>query len=320
MGAKFIPNGDVAFAEKAHGFACAIASDPQRFALTRADADALSAAAARYRAALLACRSGGTRSQVTTHEKKRARAEAERIMRRLAHLVRASSGVAPDSKVMLGLRERPAKASKPQTCPQEPPRLRFVRALHESGATPMHELEFLRFDMLKTGRPPGAVRIELFVDLVPPDEPIPPRPGANHGGRPWYLRSYTRSPIVLAPPMARVPMRVVYWARWADAAGNVGPFSATAVGWVEGGSTHNLPGAPAMKLGNFHSPILPMMQDAEQPTTPAGRDPSYHVAVLDAQYEYFNPQEVETTEAAALPAPSEREPRRLEGPPSSEAA
>ncbi len=33
-------------------------------------------------------------------------------------------------------------------------------------------------------------------------------------------------------------MRVVYWARWADATGEVGPMSAAAAGWVEGGSHH----------------------------------------------------------------------------------
>ena len=100
----------------------------------------------------------------------------------------------------------------------------------------MHELSFFDFTTRSTRKPEGAVRLELFVDLVLTDEPIPARPGANHGGRPWYLRSYTRSPIVLAPPMASVPMRVVYWGRWADSVGNVGPFSATAVGWIEGGS------------------------------------------------------------------------------------
>jgi hypothetical protein len=35
--------------------------------------------------------------------------------------------------------------------------------------------------------------------------------------------------------MARVPMRVVYWGRWADSVGNVGPFSATAAAWIEAG-------------------------------------------------------------------------------------
>ena len=110
-----------------------------------------------------------------------------------------------------------------------------MRALHEGGgATPVHELAFHAMDHTKA-RPAGAVRLELFVDLVPPEEPIPAHPGANLASRPWYLRSYTRSPIRLVPPLARMPMQVVYWGRWADSAGSVGPFSATAVAWIEGG-------------------------------------------------------------------------------------
>jgi hypothetical protein len=35
-------------------------------------------------------------------------------------------------------------------------------------------------------------------------------------------------------PMPPVPMLVVYWARWADAKGEVGPFSQTCVARVEG--------------------------------------------------------------------------------------
>ena len=50
----------------------------------------------------------------------------------------------------------------------------------------------------------------------------------------WYLRSYTTSPIHVDFPKANQPMRVVYWARWADAKGNVGPFCRTVVARVEG--------------------------------------------------------------------------------------
>src|SRR5690242_90192 len=105
--------------------------------------------------------------------------------------------------------------------------------------------------------------MELFVDLIPPDEPIPAYPGANLGGRPWYLRSFTRNPIIIAPPMPRVPMRVVYWGRWADSVGNVGPFSATTVGWIEGGTHHALPGGAGTGIGRVKA--LPIFDDARDP-------------------------------------------------------
>lgn len=184
-----------------------------------------------------------------------------------------------------------------------------MRALHECGATPVHELEFRAHDASSGARPAGAVRLELFVDLIPPDEPIPAHPGANYGSRPWYLRSYTRSPIKLAPPMARVPMRVVYWGRWADSMGNVGPLSATAVGWIEGGSHWGLPGGAAMAfggLGGLGARPTPML-DVATATGPAHREPTYRVAVLEVQYESLNPRVLPAPAAThALPAPEKQ--------------
>ena len=123
----------------------------------------------------------------------------------------------------------------------------------------MHELTFASLD--GKSKPPGAMRLELFVDLIPPDEEIPAYPGANHAGRPWYLRSYTRSPIKLTPPMARVPMCVVYWGRWADSTGNVGPFSATAVAWIEGGTHALLPGGTGFTRTAFGAASVPILED-----------------------------------------------------------
>ena len=50
-------------------------------------------------------------------------------------------------------------------------------------------------------------------------------------------------------------MRVVYWGRWADSSGNVGPFSATAAGWIEGGSHRLLPGGLGMQIAEFGKPV-----------------------------------------------------------------
>jgi len=314
MSSKFIPNGDFDFVTMAESFARHVAKDPARFEVSESDSEALSAAVVKYRAALQAARGNSSRSTVATRTKELAREEAEQIVRRLAHVIRANPKIDTVSKVLLNLRERPAKA-KQQVCPPEPPRLKFVRALHESGAMPMHELEFRELDAYSSKKPAGAVRLELFIDLIPPDEPIPAHPGANHAGRPWYLRSFTRSPIVLAPPMTRVPMRIVYWGRWADSTGNVGPFSATAVGWIEGGSAHYLPGGIGASVPGMRK-LAPMLQDAAEP---AGRGETVRVLVLEAQYQSY--QQTIVDAAPQLPAPTEREPRRqLEGPVASEAA
>ena len=86
--------------------------------------------------------------------------------------------------------------------------------------------------------------MELFVELVPPGEKIPTHPRQLSGGKLWYLRSFTRSPIHVDFPIPDRPMRVVYWARWADSTGNVGPFCPTVVARLEG--FENLAMAPAL--------------------------------------------------------------------------
>jgi len=305
MSEKFIPNGDFDFVMMAEHFARSIAAEPGRFAVAALDAEALSVAVVNFRAALNAAR-GGMRSAAATRAKEEARAGAEKIVRKMAAVIRVNERIDAAAKVLLGLRERPAKV-KQQPVPTEPPRIKFVRALHEgNGAVPMHELEFGELHKYRSGRPEGAVRLELFVDLILPDEAIPGHPGANHGGRPWYLRSFTRSPIVLAPPMTRVPMRVIYWGRWADSSGNVGPFSATAAAWIECASSQFLPGGVGALPGARRAEL--MLEDAG---APAEREQRISVMVLEAQYQSFHPQ------ISALPAHQQRQ---IEGSPAEEAA
>lgn len=328
MSKKFVPNGDLDFLTMAEAFARTVARDPARCAVSAEDAGALGEAVAKYRAALQAARFGA-RSVVATEAKEMARGEAESLVRRLANTARVAKGVDRLAKFELGLRPREARP-KQVMCPQEPPRLEFVRALHERSATPMHELKFSALDRSKS-EPEGAVRLELFVGLAPPDGAIPAHPGPAYGASGgfggWYLRSFTRGPIVLEPPMARVPMRVVYWGRWAGAAGDVGLFSATVVGWIEGGSRAFLPGAPAM----VHSGLggrkpVELIEDAGPRTLPppapapapeGERERMYVVAVLEAQVRALAPPEAAApVEVPALPRLSQGEDgrRMLEGP------
>jgi hypothetical protein len=246
-------------------------------------------------------------SEATTRIKNEARDTVKRLVTRVRGRVRVSEVV--DHQVLITLKI-PQRQGKPRAAelPKAPPALRFVRALHESGATPVHELAFGASHATSKARPAGAARLELFVDLIPPNEPIPTHPGTNYGGRPWYLRSYTRSPIKLTPPMARVPMRVVYWGRWADLSGEVGPFSATAVAWIEGGLHGHLPGGMKMTFGGLGEKPRPQLMDAAASRAlpgPDDRDVTYRVAVMEVQVQAMQ----ELTEATP-----HREARQLEGP------
>ena len=182
MSKKFIPNGDSDFVVMAESFARTIAMEPARFAISQEDSDELSGLVQRFRDAFQTCISG-ERSKSATRAKEDAREAAIDIIRRLANQVRVNRKIDNASKVALGLRLR-TKTPKAIVCPQEPPRLKFVRAHHEGvGTVPRHELSFGALEWGKS-KPAGAVRLELFVDLIPPEEPIPTHPGENLHSRP----------------------------------------------------------------------------------------------------------------------------------------
>lgn len=232
---RFIPDGDVEFANKARCFAERILREPERFALSADDAERIDEAVVEFRDALAKARHRYTRSMQMTRLKDDAREKAEQIVRKYGTLIRLNENIPAADKITVGIRERSKRPRKTQ-CPTTAPYLRFVRSTgDENSCEPVHILTF-REAIIAGGRarPDGAARLELFVELVPHDAPIPTHPAQLTGGWAKYLRSYTRSPIRVEFPVAPGPMRVVYWARWADSTGNVGPFCETVVARVEG--------------------------------------------------------------------------------------
>lgn len=301
MHKKFIPNGDFDFVTMAESFARVITREPSRFNVSDADVASMNEAVGRFREALNMARRNGTRSQVATAEKESARVVAEKILRRIAHSLRHHEALTEADRIALRLRVRKGKPTVLHV-PNEAPRLKFVRAIHDAGAVPIHELQFWSLDYKP--KPEGAVRLELFVDLIGPDEKVPVCFGAARGGsRPIYLRSYNKSPIRVMPPMAKTPMRVVYWARWADAAGEVGPFSETVEGWVEGGSHHMM----GPMFG--HTPRPMVVEVSERPEM-LDTETTVIVALLEAQRSRL--PRIERVES--LPEPEPRQVRQIEGP------
>jgi hypothetical protein len=303
-----IPTNDSDFVQMAVNFAKTIANDRARFNITQDDSDELTRAVEHFRTTFNASRQNGSRSQIATRQKNEAAAEVKRIITRLVQMLRVNDALNSVDCIHLGIPERSTKAIR-KSCPMEPPELIFVRAMHQSsGSGPMHELRYRAISGYGKTKPDGAVRLELFVDLIPPDQEVPTRPGGNHGGRPWYLRSYTRSPIMLHPPMARVPMRVVYWARWADSTGNFGPFSATAAAWVEGGHVSS----PGQIFGTNRPPQTRLHVEANA-TDSNKLDATYTVALLEAHYQSFTVQQV-LPENPKLEVTVVKETKQIEGP------
>ena len=138
---KFIPNGDIDFVEMARRFSLVIAKDPPSLGVTRSDSDLLAAEVAEFGARLGETRNNSTRGPAATQRKEVARKKLEQTIRRLAHLIRACETLDPAAIALLKLPERKRKAAA-VALPPEPPRLKFVRAIHESsGATPLHSKE-----------------------------------------------------------------------------------------------------------------------------------------------------------------------------------
>ena len=228
MAGKFIPDSDSAFADMARTFATVIAQDPQKYFLDAAAAAEIGGAVARYRGALAVRYQRERRTPVATTRKDAARADAERVIRRYANLIRANDAIGLADKQRLAVRVRPARLRRRQ-CPGGPPFVQFVRA--EAG---VHVLRFAEaLNKASNAKPAGAARLEVFVEHVPPGRAIPRSP-AELGGRAWYLRSYTTTPMKVRFPEPAGPAMVVYWARWASATGEVGRFCPTVQARVEG--------------------------------------------------------------------------------------
>jgi hypothetical protein len=210
----------------ARNFAHIIANKLERYHVSAEEAQELSTKVAAFRDAMAANCHPQTRCKATVMRKDAARVEAERIIRDVANRIRADRTISSIDKTMVRVKERPTRLRR-RECPQTPPMLMFGKSASSHDA--MEGRHIIRFydheSTRRPAKPEGAARLELFVDLVPPGEPIPSWPGERWGGRMWYLRSYTRSPIVVEYPRCNEPMRVVYWARWAGANGETGPFS-----------------------------------------------------------------------------------------------
>jgi len=259
---KLIPSADSDFAFTAWNFLTRLEAQRDQFDVPELEIELLGRAVRKYRSALAKATHRNTRTAQATLEKNSARKEAEEQVRLVANMVRSSPYVEPHLKALLRLKVQP-KRKRPRTCPKRPPVLEFLgsgdgvaQEAGTGGGSGMHVLRFWdhqppvigqRLDRKRKSKPEGAVRLELFVDLVPPGEPVPQSPfdRVREGrGFPWYLRSFTKNPIEVQFPIPAQPMLVVYWGRWADSSGETSAFLKTCVARIEGWTQH----APATAL------------------------------------------------------------------------
>jgi hypothetical protein len=269
MGSRFIPDGDYDFARMARGFASAIVRDPKRYLLSDVDAEALARKVQAFEDALSVAKYRPTRGSHHVFAKNEHRKEAEEMIRRLGAMIRASDKISWEDKEAAGVKRRSTNTRRLK-CPIYPPLLVFRGAVGEGGSdSVLHELIVEPgFNLRGEQKREGAVRMELFVDLVGPGEPVPRHPGEFLGNRPWYLGSFNTSPIRVSPPIPPVPMLVVYWVRWADSSCRVGRFSKTCQARWEGARQATKPTLGAMpevrQLANDPKQITVLTQFRER--------------------------------------------------------
>jgi len=259
---KFIPRADSDFAFVAHSvFLGYLKRDPAAHGVTIDDVETISKAVSEFRAALAKASVRRVRNPQLVMQKDVARAKAEAVVRRYANIIRANPKVSAMNKGLLRLKPRPKKLGK-RKCPSHPPRLRFMGSgdgvaggIAPGSGSGVHVLRFSdaedggvivstwSYGKVRKAKPDGAVRLELYFDMIPQGEPVPVVP--HERGWPKYLRSYTKSPMEVEHPIPSQPMLIVYWARWADSAGVTSRWSKTCVARVEGWSSHSLPALPA---------------------------------------------------------------------------
>lgn len=230
MSRKFIPTSDLDFAGMAQGFAILVAKNHDALLVSAEESEYITRTVNEFRAWQAKTRSTGQKSQNATRRKNAARKEAEEVIRKYANQFRGDMRIPHLLRQSLGLGDRPAKLHK-RECPQVRPMLKFLGKGDTRKISGVHILDW-RGSTKPTSRakPASAARLELFIERLPNGA----APGKKPGEGARYLRSFSSSPMKVEFPMTDEPMLVIYWGRWADATGEVGPWSQPVIAGVEG--------------------------------------------------------------------------------------
>jgi hypothetical protein len=248
---KFIPEADSDFALTSRNFVSWLKHQPEVYNVSAEEIASIEKAVTAFRSALFKASHRFCRTPQLTMQKNEARNEAERLVRTFGRIIGADPRVPASKKKLLRIKVRPEKLGK-RPCPKAPPTLRFLGSgdgvtggIAEGSGSGIHVLAFTdesnggltikpssTMMTSRRAKPDGAVRVELFFDMIPVGEPVPRLP--NERGWPKYLRSFTASPMEVQFPIPSEPMLLVYWAKWADSRGEVSRWSKPCVARLEG--------------------------------------------------------------------------------------
>ncbi|MBX3395266.1 MAG: hypothetical protein KF841_07845 [Phycisphaerae bacterium] len=220
----FIPRRDGDFdAWQKNYVAYAIANSPA-LGLSHADVDALEDLQTGWRKKLDQNTEALALAEASTAAKRDARAAFEQFIRSLSARIRATPTIDDAERAALGLSlvsGPPSAATAPCTFP----------VLSLAGADRLiHRVRFADSEMpLRKARPRGTVGAELRLILLPPGA-TPPADPADFD----FLQLATRTPALVEFAAAQGGLTAHYVARWLNAKGQQGPWSATLSATVMG--------------------------------------------------------------------------------------
>jgi hypothetical protein len=214
MGTRFLPVREGDLDRWLANFAERIAAAPPSYGLTDADAVSISAAVAEWHAAYRTAAAPSTRTSPAVGEKRRQKRAVTAVVRRFAARIRGDAGIDNELKLGLGLILR-TPGGTPVPEPETSPSL-FLRG----QTTYEHTLQATSGIAGRKGKPDRVAALVVFRIIA--DGPVqrPPAPDAS-----GYLGLFTRPRFASAFTHADRGKTATYFARWANAKGQTGPWS-----------------------------------------------------------------------------------------------
>ncbi|HEX3355837.1 MAG TPA: hypothetical protein VHS31_02555 [Tepidisphaeraceae bacterium] len=231
MGKDYIPEKDIKAACWMKRFARTLVEQPDAYRTTPEDAAEIDALVLAFRTANANCWPSAIRNRARKCTKDVARKAAEKLVRPTSQRIRTDPRIAPDLKVMIGLKP-PGKRRRQIPMPQSVPILTLSAPM--SGVVSIKVTDSIS---IRRAKPTGAKGLELWERFHPVEETNAPianpsdgdssKTSANAGGpgESWrYVGLYTRTPIEVHPSITKPGDGVSYVARWVTQRGEPAEF------------------------------------------------------------------------------------------------
>jgi hypothetical protein len=216
MSNSYIPSRDVDLVPWAQNFSTLISANPAKYGLTSGNATDIAAVVASYADAYATATNPSTRTPSTIAAKDSAKGAMVPILRLWAQTIKLNSGVSNEDKVALGIH---INDSGPTTIP--PPATAVLIGLRSQFHLTM-QLD-IRDVSTPTSRskPTGSIGALIYRKITPLSEPTPTDPTTA-----TFDGLYTKNLVDQGFSADEVGKRCTFWARWTNAKGQEGPWSA----------------------------------------------------------------------------------------------